>query len=129
MSEKKRRGLTASIYRSHQRFGDSTNGGASSKVEQVLLVGPDIDEIFEERPDCPAFRIVRRPGLGKKRTEYIHAEPIDGKSPGKVGWMFGGNFIYSSDSRFPSDYPIPIHDRQETQAQYDAPQSRIQNKT
>ena len=33
--------------------------------------------------------------------------------------MFGGNFVYTSDSRFPSDYPIPIHDRFETQEQYD----------
>jgi hypothetical protein len=27
--------------------------------------------------------------------------------------MFGGTFIYSSDSRFPSKYPIPLHDRVE----------------
>jgi hypothetical protein len=25
----------------------------------------------------------------------------------------GGTFIYSSDSRFPSKYPIPLHDRVE----------------
>jgi hypothetical protein len=27
--------------------------------------------------------------------------------------MFGGTFIFSSDSRFPSHYPIPLHDRVE----------------
>ena len=37
---------------------------------------------------------------------------------GNVGYMFGGNFIHTSDSRIPNDYPIPIHDRQETQEQY-----------
>jgi len=29
--------------------------------------------------------------------------------------MFGGNFIYTSDSRFPNKYPIAIHDRYEIQ--------------
>ena len=27
--------------------------------------------------------------------------------------MMGGNFIYTSDSRFPGDAPIPVHDRVE----------------
>ena len=27
--------------------------------------------------------------------------------------MFGGNFIYTSDSRFPSRAPIQVHDRVE----------------
>ena len=47
---------------------------------------------------------------------YVHAEPVD-KPEGKVGPMFGGNFIYTSDSRFPNDYPIPVHDRFETPEQ------------
>lgn len=42
-----------------------------------------------------------------------------GRTYNLLGPMFGGQFIYSSDSRFPSDQPIHIHDRFETQAQYD----------
>lgn len=50
---------------------------------------------------------------------YYHAEPIDQPS-GMVGPMFGGNFCYSSDSRFREicQYPIPIHDRFETVEAY-----------
>jgi hypothetical protein len=28
--------------------------------------------------------------------------------------MFGGNFIHTSDSRFPSSAPIAVHDRVES---------------
>jgi hypothetical protein len=30
--------------------------------------------------------------------------------------MFGGAFIWDSDSRFPAKYPIPLHDRIEEYA-------------
>ncbi len=33
---------------------------------------------------------------------------------GYMGAMFGGKFAYSSDGRFPSSFPLPIHDRYET---------------
>lgn len=36
----------------------------------------------------------------------VHGKPV-------IGRMFGGHFAFSCDSRFPSDTPIPIHDRQE----------------
>lgn len=36
-----------------------------------------------------------------------------------VGPMFSGNFAYTSDSRFPANYPLPIHDRYETVRDYD----------
>jgi hypothetical protein len=59
------------------------------------------------------LKLVRRNLFGR---EHLHAEPID--PPTGVGWMAGGNFIWTSDSRFPSDYPIAVHDRQESQDQY-----------
>jgi hypothetical protein len=51
--------------------------------------------------------------------EYLHAEPVDGERDARregktVGPMFGGNFVYTSDSRFPNKYPIPVHDRWES---------------
>jgi len=50
----------------------------------------------------------------------VHAEPLEAPPLGGVGWMFGGNFIYSCDSRFQAlcGYPIPVHDRCETVEQY-----------
>lgn len=29
--------------------------------------------------------------------------------------MFSGAFVYTSDSRFPNQFPIPVHDRSEVE--------------
>jgi hypothetical protein len=62
-------------------------------------------------------RIVRRDIGGR---EYVHAEPFYCEEwPNerfRDRWtMMGGNFLYSSDSRFRDAFggPIPIHDRVE----------------
>ena len=89
-------------------FPDCTMNGISSKADRLILVGDDIPEIFEVKPDMPAVRLIKRIIFDRP---YVHAEPIDNLT-GK-GFMAGGNFIYTSDSRFPSQYPISIHDRQE----------------
>ena len=104
-------GLSVSVYR--WTLGDCTAGGISSKYDSLILEGV---------PRCPfkgteenTVRLVKRNLFG---GEYIHAEPI--KQPeGMAGPMFGGNFIYTSDSRFPSKYPIPVHDRFETWEAYE----------
>ena len=67
--------------------------------------------------------IIRRNLFG---GEYLHVEPrINGKTlcpDGWIGGMMGGNFVYSSDSRFRqiSPYPLPVHDRFETQKFYNS---------
>lgn len=90
------------------RASDCTNGGISGKFSEVLLVGPGVPEIFEETPDRPPVVLGMRCG-----RQYLR--PIDEPRPGHNGWMMGGNFAYSCDSRFGkfSEYPLPIHDRQE----------------
>lgn len=109
------KGLSVYVYRENA-LGDSTNGGISSKHDRLILVGSGIPEIFEADEDTPAVKLVKRFIGGR---EYIHAEPVEWKGEGEIKGIFGGNFIYTSDSRFPSDYPIPLHDRQETQEMYD----------
>lgn len=106
------RGLLCQVYRASWNGGDPSNGGISSRCDEVILVGlgPKA-EIFEPTPRCPAVRLVRRT-LGDGPV-YLHAEPLD-QPEGRVGPMAGGSFIYSCDSRFPSDYPIGLHDRFET---------------
>lgn len=96
------RGLTCSIYR--PSGGDCSNGGLSSRVDQVTLVGPGIPEIFAATDAAPAVELGRSGGA-------VNARPV-----GRDGtwWMFGGCFIYSSDGRFPSRGPIPLHDRSES---------------
>lgn len=96
---------------------ESTNNGVSSFNKEALLVGEGVAQVFDEDPKRPTLKLVKRNIFGK---EYLHAEPVQTTTPGWVGWMAGGNFIWSSDSRFPNDYPIAIHDRQESQEQYEA---------
>lgn len=106
------KGLLVSTYRSQH---DATNGGISSKYDQFILVAPGLlPEIFESSDHCPALLMIRSP-LGE---DWI-AVPAEGRDPEKVGWMFGGNFVYTSDSRFIPRHPIRVHDRQETQSQYE----------
>ena len=82
----------------------------------IRLVGPYIDEIFDADDQAPAVKIVHRVINGK---DYYHAEPVNGKDDKKIGWMMGGTFIWTSDSRFPHQYPIALHDRQDTVEDYE----------
>jgi hypothetical protein len=108
-----RKGLLCSVYTA-KGYEQCLNGGISSRFSQVLLVGPDVPQIFEADDKTPIVLLVKRNVGGV----YLHAEPI--KQPtGMIGPMAGGAFIYTSDSRFPSRYPISLHDRWESQRSYD----------
>lgn len=104
-----RKGLRVSILKNAE-LGDCTNGGISATRKSLTLVGPDIPEIFEATPDAPAVVIIGRIIGGRL---YNHAEPLEPVPAGHNGYMAGGNFIHTSDSRFPSDYPLSLHDRTE----------------
>jgi len=96
---------------------DCTNGGITSKVNKVILVGEGIPEVFTVGEDDVYLKLVKRNLFG---SEYIHAEPV-GQTKSDVGYMSGGNFIYSCDSRFRehvNKYPIPVHDRSESMSHY-----------
>jgi hypothetical protein len=105
----KTKGLICQIYRAGS--GEHSNGGISSHCQAVTLVDIGVD-VFEPTGERPAVKLV-------KRNNFVHAEPVQ-QPTGLVGPMAGGTFIYSSDSRFPSQYPIALHDRWETQEQYDS---------
>jgi hypothetical protein len=100
-------GLTANIYRSDY---DSPTNKMYGKTN-VTIIDKEVPEIFKPNESRPAVRLIRRKfRFGSDEYEYIHAVPYNqSDSEG----MFGGTFIYSSDSRFPSKYPIPLHDRVE----------------
>lgn len=113
---KEMRGLLVNIYRP-VAGPDCTNGGITSKHSTAVLIGEGVPEITAPTEDSPALVLCRRllnPSFSawmNNQTageEYLHAEPLTllGKSP-----MFGGNVIYTSDSRFPNRYPIKVHDR------------------
>lgn len=112
------RALPIYVYRNN-RFGDCTNGGISSKYDTLLLICEhgyiDIDET---NPPEELVKMVKRERWGK--TIY-HIEPY--ARPQHLGWMAGGNYAESSDSRFGDMInfygAVAIHDRQETQELYD----------
>jgi hypothetical protein len=110
------KGLTAWIFRANH--GDFSNGGPSGKYDEVLVVddevgGPAELDSYRQFP----VRLVRREIRGE---EYVHAVPLLCEEfPGFERFsghtMFGGTFIYTSDSRLRDAcaYPIPLHDRVE----------------
>ena len=106
------------VYRNN-RLGDCTNGGISSKYNELLLIcDKGYINIDENNPPENLVKMVERNMWG---TTLYHIEPY--AKPQHLGWMAGGNYAESSDSRF-SDMinfygAVSIHDRQETQEMYD----------
>lgn len=99
---------------------DFSNDGITSRYDELLLVCDDgFIEVDEDNPPENLVKIVTRHLYG---GEYKHIEPVAHTDAGCVGWMAGGCIGYSCDGRFRrlSQYPLPIHDRQESQKQYDA---------
>lgn len=101
--------ITAYIYRSGH--GDCSNGGISSRYDEVLVPVEDgYIDVDTDNPPENLVRIVRRNIYG---CEYVHVEPWN--CEGRIV-MSGGTFVYSSDSRFietinNGDYPVSLHDR------------------
>ena len=105
---KKLKGMLVDVYRT--ATSDCTNGGVSSNNNTFILVGPGVPQIHEVDEDSDAVLYLHERKIGGEtylscRSNKVHL--------GFNGPMMGGNFIYSSDSRFPTGKPIPIHDRYE----------------
>lgn len=96
------KGMFAEVYRNGDNY-DCTMGGFSSTHNRVLLVGPNVPKIFSPYENTPIVEIVEFDFRGETSLRI--------KEVGKPCGMFGGNFLYSSDSRFPSKSPIKIFDR------------------
>lgn len=110
------RALPLEIYLG--RYGDCSNHGISSRFDEILLICDEGHiEVDENNPPENLCKLVER-DLGFE--VYKHVEPV-AKANG-VGWMASGAIVYTSDSRFHrmSQYPLKLHDRTETKAQYDA---------
>lgn len=112
------KGLIVEVYKSS--LGDCTADGMSGKRDTLILTSiEDTNGIVTpinapfEGDETNTVKIV--PG---HLPGYWRAIPVKSKKSGMIGPMFGGNFIYCSDSRFPMKQPVAIHDRYETVAQY-----------
>lgn len=108
--------LPVYIYKSE--LGDCSNNGISSKYTKILLIHPEgFIEVDENDPPENLCKFVERKLFGDEIHKHI--EPY-AKAKG-VGWMASGSLVYCSDSRFHdySDYPLVLHDRDESQELYD----------
>jgi len=102
------KGLICSILEPKD-IGNCSAHGISSRVRKVTLVGPGIAGIFEPSEDAPAVAL-KELRISEDRL-HVFARPIE--IPEGAHSMMGGCFIWTSDSRFPSRQPIPLHDRVE----------------
>ena len=100
--------LTAYVFRNP--LGDCTNDGISKNRRELYIIS-DQKGPFEPQDIRECVYIEWREVMGE---QYIDCKPL---YCSKRWYMAGGNFLYTSDSRFKditkSKYPIAIHDRYE----------------
>ena len=104
LKEPVRKGLIAYIFRSAAHGPSTTN--MLHHVQQVVVVGPGVPPIFEATDEMPAVEVGYIKFGG---TSYPHLKPA-----GLKKWfMFGGDLVYTSDSRFTELFggPLKLHDR------------------
>jgi hypothetical protein len=109
----KTKGLMVNVY-VHKPYLDCSANGISTKNDRLILIEVGTDNIpaIFDGDENNTVKLVRKDTVDSE--EYLCCVPITKRPENSNGPMFGGNFIYSSDSRFPSKYPIPIHDRYES---------------
>ena len=98
-------GLSVSVYLFP--LGECTNKGLSAGKQTLVLHGHGIERGPVDIEDEDYLVSVYR-----ERFDDIIAVPKSLLDSDKH-YMFGGNFAYTSDSRFPSKAPIKIFDRVE----------------
>ena len=107
-------------------FPDCTNNGLSARVDNANL--------FDDCTEYEALEYCEKHNLDPNKQfimvprtlwgeDHAYAEPLM-KPTGKAQ-VFGGNFLYTSDSRMYKTggiykVPVPIHDRFETWEDFDA---------
>lgn len=89
--------------------GDCSNGGITTRKNRKLVVEHERGNVTEDDLKADKTHVVLE--LKNIMGSYFFKELGEGRHT-----MFGGNFVWSSDSRFRDDYgdnPIRVHDRVE----------------
>lgn len=102
------RALRVAIYRSADDDGryDTTNGGVTSRrwgATSAYLITHEGNTHRVMPGDVVLGLVHSHAGLIAAPDEQVYET--------SGARMFGGNFVWSSDSRFPGRAPIPVHDR------------------
>ncbi len=102
-------GLPVEVFKS-KALGDCTNNGISSRRNELYVMTGEYYP-FEPKDIRECICIEEEEIFGKR---HVRAKPL--YKP-RRSYMMGGNFVYTSDSRFKDisgiQYPVPIHDRYE----------------
>ena len=87
-------------------LGDATNSGLTSRENTITL---HYGEINPDEVKDNDLVLIERVLWGEQHNYCMPGDIFkSGKRP-----MFGGNFVYTSDERFPSEAPIKVFDRLE----------------
>lgn len=102
----------------------SANGPTKEQIEGILwLETPRVEDleigqvnfiILETTGFGPGRRNIEKESGAVKRVRAVAVE-CRGAELVSVGQMFSGQWITTSDSRFPFDCPVPCHTRVESQ--------------
>ena len=114
------KGLVVHVLRQVD-FPDCTRDGVTSRVGRAILVGPGVEGVFEPKPGDAVLVLDPRQKRWPLTPIAVPQEAVKGLADASEWWMFGGNFIYSSDSRFAAlngGNPIAVHDRHEPWREY-----------
>ena len=107
------------VYIYKHRGEDFSNGGISSKYNEILILCEDgFVDVDTDNPPENLCEIVKRELWGE---EHWYVKPVAEVKSGNVGYMSGGCVVNSCDSRWSrlsKSRALPLHDRQETQEQY-----------
>lgn len=117
MDKNIKKALSVRVYRDGT---DCTNNGVSSRYRDLLVLCPDgYINVDMDNPPENLVQVVKRHLFGQ---DIYHIEPW--VSPKGAGWMMGGNYAASCDSRFSKLVggmygAVAIHDRQESWEEYE----------
>jgi len=99
------RNLSLCVFES-KRIGNCSNSGASSRHKSLTLV---FDPANASEYDDDAIVLIHWEPVG---SPMVKAIPLGILRRGQHS-MAGGCYVDTSDSRFPFQYPVPLHDRVE----------------
>jgi len=112
------------VHSFRSSLGDCSNNGLTERFDSMYLF-IDCDE-KEAIAYCNEKNIIPENQLILNKRElwgepHWYAEPL--VKPVNMAQTFGGNFVYTSDSRMPAPNgikaPLPVHDRFDTWSDFD----------
>ena len=106
--------LPVSIYRDSDRTDCTNSGVTSPKFDNKFVVECETGHVDANTVEARGYIVLKRVDRNIGGKPYVHLVPVT--IPEGRWSMFGGNFAYTSDSRFSRAFggaPVAIHDRVE----------------